>query len=65
MEALERQLEQAAEAGELVVLDWYNVACGACHYILPLYNRICKREGNVDSIGSETSSGVRFLKVWT
>lgn len=58
----ERELKEAETLNELVVVDFYNSACGACKYILPKFIKLCKKGcGEECEVEGEPGS-VRFIK---
>eukprot|EP00897_Mesotaenium_endlicherianum_P007161 jgi/Mesen1/6473/ME000330S05491 len=58
----EVELQEAEAAKEIVLVDFYNSACGACKYMLPLFIKMCKK-GCGEACDVEGHEGsVRYIK---
>ncbi|GAQ89706.1 hypothetical protein KFL_005530060 [Klebsormidium nitens] len=54
----QKVLDEAEASDDLVVVDFYNAACGSCKYILPQFVKMCKSGGQ----GAGGMGGVVFVK---
>lgn len=58
----DRELRDAEANGELVVVDFYNSACGACKYILPQLIKMCKLGCGEHCVVDGHQGRVKYLK---
>lgn len=58
----EKALRDAEANGELVIVDFYNSACGACKYILPQIIKMCKRGCGEQCDVDGHQGSVKYLK---